>query len=94
MRYRYDVRIADRTPRSAAPMQPAELAFAFSSHDDLNAIVERVRAKGLFDDDEAKALCVGLKLLGGVLLNHREAPLFKEFAAAFGHFMKSMKAAR
>jgi len=93
MRHHYAVTIADRTPRAEGANPVPDLGFSFESHDDLNQIVLRVRDKALFGaEDETKAFCVGLKLLGGVLLQHRDEARFEEFAAAFGRFMKSLKA--
>ena len=92
MRHHYAITVADRTPRAEGANPVSDLDFSFESHDDLAQIVERVRGKALFgEDDEAKAFCVGLKLLGGVLLQHRDEALFKEFAGAFGGFMKTLK---
>ena len=92
MRHHYAVTIADRTPRADGANPAPDLGFSFESHDDLNQIVERVRGKALFGaEDETKAFCVGLKLLGGVLLQHRDEALFKDFAGAFGGFMKTLK---
>jgi hypothetical protein len=93
MRHHYAVTIADQTPRAEGAKTATDLGFSFESHDDLNQIVERARGKALFgNEDETKAFCVGLKVLGGVLLQHRDEALFKEFAGAFGAFMKTLKA--
>lgn len=92
MTHHYEITVADRTPR--APDAPAvpDLGFHFENHDDLNQIVERLRDKALFgSDEEVKTFVVGLKLLGSVLLQHRGEPLFQDFAASFGSFMKSLK---
>jgi hypothetical protein len=92
MRHSYAVTIADRTPPAEGANPNPDLGFSFESHDDLAQIVERVRGKALLGtEDETKAFCVGLKLLGGVLLQHRDEALFKEFASAFGGFMKTLK---
>jgi hypothetical protein len=92
MRHTYDIKVSDRAPRSEGA-GPRELGFSFESHDDLFEIVERVKAKALFaTDDETKAFCLGLKLLGGVLIAHRDEEMFKDFASAFGGFMKTLKA--
>lgn len=93
MRHHYAITIADQAPRAEGVNAAPDLGFSFESHDDLNQIVDRVRGKALFGrDNETKAFCVGLKLLGGVLLQHRDEALFKEFAGAFGAFMKTLKA--
>lgn len=95
MRHQYSVTVSDRLPRpSEAPARP-DLSFPFESHDDLFEIVERVRAKALFaTEEETKTFCIGLKLLGSVLLQHRQDEPFKDFATSFGVFMKTLKSSR
>lgn len=70
------------------------LVFETANHDDILAIVERFRARGDFNDDQAAALAVGLKLFGEVMLKSRSNPLFEGLAPAFGEFMKSIKGKR
>lgn len=94
MRHQYLITVSDQTPRPEGAGSPPDLSFGFENHDDLFAIVERVRGKALFaSEDETKTFCVGLKLLGEVLMQHRQDELFKDFAASFGTFMKALKAA-
>lgn len=69
------------------------LQFEVKNHDDLYAIVERVKAKGLFaDDDEATAFAIGLKLFREVMLHNRKLDLFQELDPHFSSFMKAFKA--
>lgn len=66
--------------------------FEFTNHDDIFAIVERQKAKGLFNDQQqATEFAVGLKLFSEVMLRNRKDPLFEELAPAFGEFMKKLK---
>jgi hypothetical protein len=92
MHRKYEVTISDAVCVDGSEPSAA-ISFAFESHDDLNAILQLVSSRNLFESDDAKAFCVGLKLLGGVLLKHRDADLFQQFAPAFGGFMKTLKAA-
>jgi hypothetical protein len=71
----------DRTP----------LKFDVKNHDDLYAIVEKVKAKGLFDDNDATAFAIGLKLFREVMLNNRGNEVFKELDPHFSEFMKAFK---
>lgn len=89
-RYRVTVEhlaLPDGTP----PVAPAALHFEATNHDDLLAIVARVRQRGDFEGDHAAALAIGMKLLGEVMLLHRGHPLFAEFAPHFGAFMRHIK---
>ncbi|MFT3940028.1 DUF3861 domain-containing protein [Rhodopseudomonas sp.] len=90
MRHHYEIAVTNLVPEGATPSPP--ISFAAESHDDFAEIIRRLTDKGLFDPEETKAFCVGLKLLGGVMLQHRDEELFKDFAPAFGAFMKTLKA--
>ncbi|ACE98658.1 DUF3861 domain-containing protein [Rhodopseudomonas palustris] len=90
MRHHYEIAVTKLIPDGATLSPP--ISFAAESHDDLADIIRRVTDKGLFDPEETKAFCVGLKLLGGVMLQHRDKELFKDFAPAFGALMKTLKA--
>lgn len=91
MKYAYVVAVADRSTRTDGTSVPT-FNFNFESHDDIHAIVARVGNKELFDENKTKTFVTGLKMLGSVVLTHRNEPLFKEFAGAFGSFMKTLKA--
>ena len=67
------------------------LQFSVKNHDDLYAIVEKVKEKGLFDADEATALAIGLKLFREVMLHHRGHPAFEQLDPHFSEFMKAFK---
>lgn len=90
--YRYLITVADQTAYADdAPARP-DFSFHFDNHDDLFEIVDRVRSKALFaGDDETRTFCVGLKLLGHVLMQHRKEEMFADFATSFGSFMKGLK---
>jgi hypothetical protein len=73
------------------PVDKSPLQFEVKNHDDLYAIVERVKAKGLFDHNEATACAIGLKLFREVMLHHRDNPVFQELDPHFSAFMKAFK---
>jgi hypothetical protein len=68
------------------------LSFEVASHDDVLAIVHRVNAANAFDQNEAMALAVGLKLFTGVMLRHRHDPLFADIQPAMRVFIGNLKA--
>lgn len=90
-RYRVTVEplAEEEIPRPS--LQDGRLQFDFGTHDDLFAIVERLRNRGDFPAETAAAFGVGLKLFGGVLLEHKDNPLFQDFRPHFGQFMKALK---
>ncbi len=67
------------------------LQFEAASHDDVFSIVSRMRIRGDFDSDTAAAFALGLKLFGGVMMEHRDNPLFAEMQTHFGRFMQQLK---
>ncbi|GGA44514.1 DUF3861 domain-containing protein [Dyella nitratireducens] len=69
----------------------APLVFEVQNHDDIFAIVERVRAGTAFAENDAMALAVGLKLFTGVMLNHRHDPLFADVQSAMRMFIGNLK---
>lgn len=70
---------------------PRPLRFTAADHDNLFDIVARVRGSGLFGEDEAAALALGMKLFSGVMLEHRDDPLFQPMAAAYRDFIVQFK---
>lgn len=71
----------------------APLVFEAESHDDIIAIVRRMKEKGILPEEQVPAFVTGLKLFGGVMLKNRTQPLFSDFMGAFATFMKALKAA-
>ena len=68
------------------------MTIAFDNHDDIFAIVEKLQQRDPFhNQDQAAEFAIGLKLMGEVMLKNRQHPLFEEFGAAFGAFMKKLK---
>jgi hypothetical protein len=86
-RHRYRITVERLPPGEDA----APLRFEVSSHDEILGLVARVRQRVDFDADTAAAFTVGLRLLGETLIRHRDLPLFSDFGAHFGQFMRRLK---
>ena len=73
--------------------EPAKsLEIDFSNHDEVFAIIESVREKDPFKDQEqATEFALGLKLFSEVMIKNRNNPLFEELKDAFPLFMKRLK---
>ncbi len=67
------------------------LSFEARSHDDILAIVERVRAGTAFTSDDEIALALGIKLFTSVMLIHRKDPLFADIQPAMRAFIGNLK---
>ncbi|AMP16190.1 DUF3861 domain-containing protein [Collimonas pratensis] len=79
------------TPKQGEPTNAA-IHFETGNHDDLFAIVDKVRGRGQFDADTAASLALGLKLFTEVMLKNRSDPLFAEIHQPMRDFIQKLKA--
>lgn len=90
--HRYRVTVEHLAHADGTPSHhPAPLRFDVGNHDEMLAIVERLRQRDDLPPDSAAPLAIGLKLFSEVMLEHRGHPLFAEFAPHFRDFMKRLK---
>lgn len=90
--HRYRVTLEHLADANGGPSAyDAPLRFEVGNHDDVFAIVERMRRRPDLAPESATALAVGLKLFGEVMLEQRGHPLFAGFAPHFRDFMKTLK---
>ncbi len=69
------------------------LEFEFENHDNIFNIIDILKAKNLFDNNnESVEFAVGLKLFSEVMLKSRKHELFEDFFPHFSDFMKKLKA--
>lgn len=89
----YRFRIAVERLDDDAPARRAgdRHVFELDHHDDLLGIIERVRAGGVFAPADASALALGVKLFGGVMLAHRDDPMFEALQPAMRAFVGNLK---
>jgi len=88
---RYRVTLEHLSEPTGGPTSSRTLQFEVANHDDMFAIVERLRGRGDLGPDVAAALGVGLKLFGEVMLEEHANPLFSTFKPHFLQFMKQLK---
>ncbi|WP_221797783.1 DUF3861 domain-containing protein [Oceanobacter mangrovi] len=69
----------------------APLQFEVGNHDDIFAVVEKVKNLSGLPADKAVPFAVGLKLFGETILENRDHPLFEEMGPHFMQFMKKLK---
>ena len=75
----------------ASETTSAALQFEVDNHDDIVAIAQRVPTRLGLDEDETRALIVGAKLLGEVVLKHRAEEPFSQLRPALREFMQQLK---
>ncbi len=80
---------ADGQPVDAAPLQ-----FAAPNHDDVFALVAKMRQRSGIGADDAARFVVGLKLMSEAMLENKDDPLFVALKPHFGEFMKTLKQPR
>lgn len=88
--HRYRVTLEHLADADGASHRPP-LRFEVENHDEIIAIVARLRSRGDFSQDAAAALGVGLKLFSEVMLHEKSNPLFASFRPHFVQFMKQLK---
>ena len=93
MSHKYRVTLEHVADNQGKPVTGQQVVFETENHDDILALMQRIRDKMPLDEASSQAFCLGLKLFGEVMLQHRDYPLFAEFAPHFGSFMKSLKKA-
>lgn len=90
--HRYRITVEHISDAEGLPSSyDAPIQFEIGNHDDIHAIVQRLRERGDFSDSAAAAFGVGLKLFGEVMLEDKKNPLFASFKPHFGEFMKELK---
>jgi hypothetical protein len=89
--YNYRITVEKLTDAKGAPVDGQSLSFYAANHDDILAIVGRVRERLPLNAAAAASLGVGLKLFSEVALLHRNEPLFAEIRPALGSFIKQLK---
>jgi hypothetical protein len=90
--YTYEVSLnLVRDRDGLAPREPATLSFQHVNHDEVIAIVERMRANSGLAPDAAAAVAVGLKLLGEVMLREKNNTLFDPLRGAMREFIGKLK---
>ncbi|OAM29066.1 MULTISPECIES: DUF3861 domain-containing protein [Eikenella] len=73
------------------PVSAEPLVFDAPNHDNIFDIVKRMEQREGFTPEMAQRFAVGLKLMGEVMMEHKEHPLFAELKP---HFMEIMKAVK
>lgn len=67
------------------------LTFDVDNHDDLFAIIDKVRLAHIVDTDTSAALALGMKLFSEVMLQHKKDPMFAPMLAAYLDYIKVFK---
>ena len=73
------------------PVAAKPLVFQAPNHDNIFDIVKLTEQREGFTPEMAQRFAVGLKLMGEVMLENKEHPLFAELKP---HFMEIMKAVK
>jgi hypothetical protein len=67
------------------------LHFEVENHDDIVAIAGKLPSRFGLDEDDTRALIIGFKLFGEIVLKHRKESPFSEIRSAMQEFGKALK---
>lgn len=90
--YSYSITVTQTGAPSEGETIRSPLTFEATNHDDILAIVERMRAATDLPPDSAASVAVGLKLLGEVVLREKNNPLFDPLRGGIRDFIGNLKA--
>jgi hypothetical protein len=79
------------TVESLAEDGGGTMEFEVENHDDIVAIAGRAPSRFGLDEDASRALVIGYKLLGEVVLKKRAEEPFASLRPAMGEFGKALK---
>ncbi len=90
--HRYRVRIEESAGSTSTPgVTGTAITFEVENHDDILAVMERVRTGTAFAPDDASALALGMKLFSATMLKHRRDPIFADIQPAMRAFIGNFK---
>ena len=90
--HQYEVTLKHMADAQGNPSAYTEaLQFNAYNHDDIFKVLKHLQHKELTDEESMKSFTVGLKLMGEVLLENKDIPLFIEFLPQLIEFIKSLK---
>ncbi|MGV0751210.1 DUF3861 domain-containing protein [Empedobacter brevis] len=70
----------------------APIVLEFMNHDEIFKIIEMIKSKNPFDDEnQSVEFALGLKLFLEVVMKNKEHPLFEELIPAIKIFMPKLK---
>ena len=89
---KYHLTLRQLPPAADQNEPPKQLELQFENHDEIFQIIDRIKAKDPFgNQQQATEFAIGLKLFSEVMLKNRNHPLFAELKPAFASFMKKLK---
>lgn len=89
--HQYRITLQHLADAEGKPVSRDPLVFDAPNHDDIFAIIEKVQQKEGFTPEMAQRFAVGLKLMGEVMLENKDNPLFAELKPHFMEIMKTLK---
>lgn len=91
MAHQYRITVTALPDAKEAGDAPSTMEFEVENHDDIFVVVQKLESRDDLPAGDAKALGVGLKLFGEVMLKNRNLPLFASFLPHFRDFMQQLK---
>ncbi|MFV0439354.1 MAG: DUF3861 domain-containing protein [Desulfopila sp.] len=89
--FQYRISVQPIGPKAQGDKEGETLSFEVAQHDELLAIVERLRQRHDLAAGTAEPLGVGLKLFGEALRRNRDNPVVEPLLPHFRDFMTRLK---
>ena len=90
-KHQFRITLEHTADKDGTPVLTAPLTFDAPNHDNIFDIIGLMQEREGFTPEMAQRFAVGLKLMGEVMLENKEHPLFAELKP---HFMEIMKAVK
>ena len=87
-KHQFRITLEHTADQDGQPVADEPLVFQAPNHDNIFDIVKMTEQREGFTPEMAQRFAVGLKLMGEVMLENKEHPLFAELRP---HFMEMMK---
>lgn len=89
--HQYKVTLEHLADYEGNAVEPKKIEFSAPNHDDIFAIIDKVKQREGFDEQMAQRFAVGLKLFSEVVMENRKNPLFEQLTPHLREMMKVIK---
>ncbi len=87
----YKITVEYQKDSKGSDVEVAPLVFEAHNKEDIFKIIEMMKSKIDLNEADTAAFGVGLKLMGGVLMNNKESEVTKRLMPHFKNLMKELK---
>ena len=89
--HQYKITLEHLADHEGNIVEPKKIEFSAPNHDDIFAIIDKMKNKEGVEEQMAQRFAVGLKLFSEVMIENRKNPLFEQLTPHFREMMKIIK---